>query len=448
MRKRFSVRVLSMLFVCLLFAGCAPAQLDPEPCIDDGTSPLPKGSDSIALAVPEYPPFLSFEDYEGERERREEIPEELLESINVFSAKTSSKLLRAEVENALYSPASLYFALSMLSESAGGETREQILSLLNTDIDSLRSGIGTIYRAVYTDNEYCKRQAANSLWLPMAEEFVVKDAFFDTLSTDYYAEIYRTEFGTEQSAEDIADWIADHTGGKLGGDPANFQTLPFPDTAMILYNTLYYKDEWIGRFDENKTKEDTFLTAEGKEVTCDFMNRTYGSHGINYGENYSSVNIALKEGTMQFILPDEGVTPYDILMDNERMTRIFTDTDPVENMYSEVVFSVPKFDYSDKLDLMDALSELGVTDAFSREKADFSPASDWTPLFVSRVRQETNIAIDENGVEAAAFTEIAYAGAGMPEGRGEMILDRPFLYIIYSRYQLPMFIGVVNDPTA
>ncbi|MBQ3109261.1 MAG: serpin family protein, partial [Clostridia bacterium] len=158
--------------------------------------------------------------------------------------------------------------------------------------------------------------------------------------------------------------------------------------------------------------------------------------------------VALKEGTMQFILPEEGVTPYDILMDSERMARIFAGTDAKDNIYGRIDFSVPKFEYSDKLDLIDTLSDLGVTDAFSRENADFSPASDWSPLFVSRVRQETNISIDEKGVEAAAFTEIAYAGAAMPKDYGEIILDRPFIYIIYSRYQIPMFIGVVNDPTA
>lgn len=448
MKKRFAVRFLALMLACLFLAGCVPAQVDPEPDTDSTQSNLPQGEDSVALAVPEYPSFLSFEDHEGEMARWEELPEELLAAINVFSAETTKELLKAEYENSLYSPLSLYLALSMLSESAGGETREQILSLLSTDIESLRSGIGPLYRMLYMDNEYCKRMAANSLWLPLNEEFGVKEDFLSTLANDYYAEIYRTDFGTEQSAEDIAGWISEHTGGKLGGDPANFETLPFPDTAMILYNTLYYKDEWIDRFDEEKTEADTFLTADGKKVTCDFMNRTYGSHGLDIGENYTSTYVALKEGTMQFILPEEGVTPYDILMDSERMARIFAGTDAKDNIYGRIDFSVPKFEYSDKLDLIDTLSDLGVTDAFSRENADFSPASDWSPLFVSRVRQESNIAIDENGVEAAAFTEIAYVGGGMPKDYGEIILDRPFIYIIYSRYQIPMFIGVVNDPTA
>lgn len=441
MKKRFALRALALLFCCTTLAGCAPAAVNGDP--ENSAS---SANTLSVLSVPEYPSFLSYADYDGASERQEELSEDILSSLQTFSAATAAKLLPAEDENALYSPASLYFALSMLAESADGETREQILALLDTRIETLRSGLGAVYRALYIDNEYCRLQAANSLWFPLDENFGVKEEILSVLSNNYYAEIYRTEFGSDTSAKEIADWIAGNTGNKLGGDPSSFMTDAFPDTAMILYNTLYYKDEWIDRFDEEKTEESVFHTAAGEDVSCDFMNRTYGSHGMDYGENYSAMTVSLKEGSMQFILPDEGTTPYDLLGDTELMQRILTGTDTVESIYGEVVFSVPKFDYSDRLNLTDALAELGVTNAFDPENADFSPVSDWKPLYLSSALQETSIAIDENGVEAAAFTELAFVGAGMPTGRGEMILDRPFLCVIYSQRHLPLFIGVVNNP--
>jgi serpin B len=67
--------------------------------------------------------------------------------------------------------------------------------------------------------------------------------------------------------------------------------------------------------------------------------------------------------------------------------------------------------------------------------------------FISNIQQKAHISIDENGVEASAYTEIAIAGAAMPEGRAEMILDRPFIYGIQSRYGDLLFIGVCNNPT-
>ena len=64
-----------------------------------------------------------------------------------------------------------------------------------------------------------------------------------------------------------------------------------------------------------------------------------------------------------------------------------------------------------------------------------------TPLFISKVKQDAHIGIDENGVEAAAFTEISWAGAALPQGRAEMILNRPFFYVIRNKGKI-VFMGV------
>jgi serpin B len=65
--------------------------------------------------------------------------------------------------------------------------------------------------------------------------------------------------------------------------------------------------------------------------------------------------------------------------------------------------------------------------AFSLESADF-PGITGAPTFISGVKQETHIFIDENGVGTSAFTKIDYAGAKMPEDQSKMILNRPFVY--------------------
>ena len=68
------------------------------------------------------------------------------------------------------------------------------------------------------------------------------------------------------------------------------------------------------------------------------------------------------------------------------------------------------------------------------------------PISQKSQTQETCIGIDENGVEASAFTKIDYAGAAMPEGRAEMILNRPFLYGIASSEGSLLFAGIFETP--
>lgn len=90
------------------------------------------------------------------------------------------------------------------------------------------------------------------------------------------------------------------------------------------------------------------------------------------------------------------------------------------------------------------LRDMGVKEAFE-EQADFSAMSD-EPAFISRIKQETHIGVNEDGVEAAAYTEIAMAGAGLPEGRHVLDFNRPFLFGIISDQGIPLFLGVCNNP--
>ena len=69
--------------------------------------------------------------------------------------------------------------------------------------------------------------------------------------------------------------------------------------------------------------------------------------------------------------------------------------------------------------------------------------------YISEVQQGTRIRLDEKGVEAAAYTEILYAGSAAPSPNPpDMILDRPFLYGLYTAEDTPLFLGICDDPTA
>ena len=116
-----------------------------------------------------------------------------------------------------------------------------------------------------------------------------------------------------------------------------------------------------------------------------------------------------------------------------------------EGFFGEVVWKIPRFSFGSKLSLTDTLKNLGVNSAFTTD-ADFSGITDQM-AFITDVLQETHIAIDEDGVEASAFTQINYIGAALPEGRAEMILDRPFIYGITAQDGTLLFVGVCENPS-
>ena len=118
-----------------------------------------------------------------------------------------------------------------------------------------------------------------------------------------------------------------------------------------------------------------------------------------------------------------------------------------ENKKADVDLMVPKFGFQDRTNLEEILQSLGVQTCFTG-MADFSGMTD-TPVYISRVLQESRIDVDENGVAAAAYTLVAMAkGAAIPAEREKVDfhLDRPFLYAIESRDGTVLFLGAVTEP--
>jgi serpin B len=88
--------------------------------------------------------------------------------------------------------------------------------------------------------------------------------------------------------------------------------------------------------------------------------------------------------------------------------------------------------------------------AFDKD-ANFSAMAE-EPLFISKVEQKSYVDVDEQGTEAAAVTTVTMMAASLPmrpPDRFEMIVDRPFLFVITDNAtDSILFIGIVNDPTA
>lgn len=390
-----------------------------------------------------YPKAYAFEDHNAWREVREQNPvdDDFIKALNEFSYKTSAYILTDAGKNINYSPLSLYFALSLAASGAEGDTAEQLLSLLGiSDKEVLSEQCGNYYRTLYRDNEIGKIRIANSLWMDNelnGEPISFKDDFIRHAAENFYASSHSVDFAEDETGRNMADWISTNTNGTLS---PTFETNP--EQILSILNTVYFYDQWIDRFDKNKTAEDVFHLADGSDIQYDFMNQAFGSAGFTKGKGFTRASLGLKNaGRMVFILPDEGVSPYELITSPEEMKRTFEEG---ENFNGEVVWKIPKFSFGSKLTLTNILKSLGVHSAFTAE-ADFRGITDHM-AYITDVRQETHIAIDEDGVEASAFTQINYAGAALPEGRADMILDRPFIYGITAQNGTLLFIGVCENP--
>lgn len=399
-----------------------------------------------AVSTAQYPKY----EWEYRQQRMEPLSGQLS---GFFSESMSRTLSDAGEENAACSPINLYMALALAAELSGGDAREQILSLLNYDsVENLRTQTGEIWNACYLDDGN-QTLLANSLWLDRALSY--NQSVMDTLADAYYASAYQGDLGSSRTAGAIQAWLNGQTGGLLKKDTRNaglFQDTDFP--VLALYSTVYYQAKWsdMVEFSPRNNTTDIFH-APGGDISCTFMNKKELKTGYYWGEDYGAVALGLKDGSrMWLFLPDEGKTVEDVLTSGEYAQQALGGalyTEEEENRkFMRVNLSLPKFDIRSGGDLSEALKAMGVTDIFDPEAGAFtdSVTGDF-PVWLTAVNQATRVAIDEKGVTAASYIEFPGAGAAEPpEEVIDFVLDRPFLFVITNRYNMPLFAGVVNEP--
>ncbi|NLA95923.1 MAG: serpin family protein, partial [Clostridiaceae bacterium] len=162
-------------------------------------------------------------------------------------------------------------------------------------------------------------------------------------------------------------------------------------------------------------------------------------------DRFTAGQLPLMNGYMRFILPAEDMTPEDLLADPLFLASLQSRG----WQRADLVIELPKFSYRTKMDILKDMEELGLT-AMVQGSPDFSAMLD-LDAEVSAISQETYIALDEKGVEAAGYTEIMMraTSALLPDEiqTVELILNRPFLYLITDEAGTPLFVGILRNPT-
>ena len=373
-------------------------------------------------------------------------PEGYEDGLEKFFAYSIRQFLsESHGQNRVYSPLNVYMALGMMAEVTDGESRSQVLTLLGYDnIQALRTQAQAIWNANYRNDGATTMILASSLWLNEDVNFI--ESTLDSLAENYYASSYQGAMGSPELNRALQTWLNEQTGGLLQDQASNIEL--DDETIMALATTINFHAKWRNEFSKSRTEEGVFHAADG-DINCDFMHQG-GARNYYWGEQFSAVSQSFEgDGTMWFILPDEGVSVDQLLQDGQAMEFLVTNQYEWENnKYLVVNLSVPKFDVVSDIDLSSGLKALGVTDVFDPTISDFSPmTADTEEIFLSQATHAARVMIDEEGCTAVAYTVMANTGAAMPPDEEiDFILDRPFLFVITGAGNLPLFVGIVNQP--
>jgi serpin B len=357
-----------------------------------------------------------------------------------------TKRLAAEGGDGNYtaSPVNIFMALGMLAEITGGQTRSQILELLGTgSLEETCALAQALWQAEYADDGVVKSILASSLWIN--EKFEVKDAAVAALAEHYYATAWSGDPKDKGFSRAFKTWLDEQTGGLLKDAVEALDDFD-EDMIMTLAATIYFKAPWADEFVKNATRDDTFRAPAG-DVTAAFMHSSRKG-SVLFGDGFKATFLRFANGGgMWIILPDEGTSPGELFASGAAADFLI-DTSKAQASDGIVELSLPKFDVDATTDLKTVLQDLGIRDAFDPDAADFSPLTD-VDAVVSAATHSARVKIDEEGIEAAAFTVMTVGATAALEEPPviEFNADRPFIFAVTGVSGAPLFIGTVSDPS-
>ena len=379
-----------------------------------------------------------------------EISEDFLKAVIQFCADSAALVVAqgGAEENIAFSPVSLYMALAMTSMGAENETLDAMLKAFHMEgmgKETVAEESRKLFNSIYFDNDIGKSYLANSVWID--DELKVKEDFYKITAAKFSASAHNVDLQDKTAQAEISKWVEEQTNGKV--------TRPVPDdtvgVVMSLINAIYFIDQWSSQFNPEITKNADFTLADGSKVNVPFMRQRLKEPRYVKTKDYETVTMSFKNGyQMNFYLPAGSVSASDLLTKNlilrgaeEQAANVAEDTD------CQADISLPKFDIKADMNLTQMLDKLGMGIARDPEKADFTGMSDQKPLFIFSVVQSAVVTVDEQGCEAAAFTEAMSAGSAMEEPKVvEFNLNRPFAFTITNSHDVTLFCGVVNNPQA
>ena len=339
-------------------------------------------------------------------------------SVSAF-ASFDSKIYKSmpEDKNYLISPTSIKFALTMLANGANGETKKEILDLLETkDIEEYNKLMTSMIKR-YSENKNIKLNISNSFWINKDRlknnSTKVLDSFKDIISKSFNGTFGKVN--DKNAIETINKWAYNKTNGQISNLIDN------PLFAACLINAIYFKGDWASQFKNYSTTVDVFTDAFGRKCLVDFMHKL---DDVLYYEDkdVTAINLPYKDKDIGMYIAIPTSKSFDINKFNNIIPKM---------EYRRTDIAIPKFHSEFELELLELLKKIGIDKAFS-ENSEFSNIfNNNEEIKVDKAIQKTSIDVTELGTEASAVTAIALDNCCLEQPpEVDFSANRPFYYFI------------------
>ncbi|KAK6308801.1 hypothetical protein J4Q44_G00202640 [Coregonus suidteri] len=388
---------------------------------------------------------------EAERTDQSSAMASLSNSITAFALELYRTLGQTNTGNVFVSPFSISSALAMVYLGAKGDTAAQMAKVLSFNLTKdVHTDFQTLNGDINSPSASYTLKLANRLYGEKTCNFLTE--FLESTHKFYHADMKAVDFlgAAEETRGEINGWVEQQTENKIKDllKPGTVSVM----TRLALVNAIYFKGNWLNRFDQKDTKEMPFKLNQNESKPVQMMHQMK-KFPFNYVPDYNLQIVELpyvdEELSMFVLLPEEATDGSDPLVKLEReltMEKLdeWTSRDNMDTG-TEVIVHLPKFKLEENYELNEALIQLGMKDVFEGGRADLSGMNGEGGLFLSTVAHKAFVEVNEEGTEAAAATAGLIAFCMIREEH--FTADHPFLFFIrHNKTKSILFLGRFSSP--
>ncbi len=372
-------------------------------------------------------------------------PYDIVHSNNAFAVDMYKQLLSG-TEDIVFSPFSLATVLTMTYSGANGKTKTQMATTLHLEPDSnIHPAFSKLLDQINSEHPNIVLKTANAVFPQVGHPFL--PTFNGILSKYYRVESVPKDYAKDPEAarRSINKWAEEKTEKKI----VDLIPKGILDalTRMVLVNAIYFKGDWKNQFVPESTADGVFHLDDQAKVHVSMMHQK-GSFPYKETDDMQVLEMPYSGNRLSFIvfLPKAttGLAGFEKTLTLNRLTELMSGLHPCE-----VSLSFPKIRIASSFRLKSKLKALGMTEAFDRNRADFSGMDGKKWLYISAVLQKAFLELDEKGSTAAAASAVVMRLKAMPLQTPEFRADHPFLFLIRDKTTGSiLFMGRVVKPAS
>ena len=253
-------------------------------------------------------------------------------------------------------------------------------------------------------------------------------------------DLHDTALSSEEKLATLNKFVSTHTNGEI--EQFFDSAKEIENTPLGLLNASYFALNWKTPFEAVRTRRQVFFGLFNKQKETDFM-KGEQRIAVKTTEHFEAVELPFEKEDKVTLVLVKPLSDFEQFLRSFDFAALFAEFSGGTLKKEFVNLVLPKFSIRTRVDLSEAVKQLGARGAFERAGSLVGLAEE--DILVKKVIQETLIEVNETGIKVACATAVEMLDTAMSDfSEKKIVFDRPFLFFVVSGEKV-LFAGSFTD---